>query len=167
MLKLAFVCAVLAASATLAPQLVLKPDHESLVAMRIQGTWKQDAATSDRLDAKRAATSPKDLTFTENPGVLAGLQAYSDRFRNNLIISSGIVNVDGTTHTYVLVAEHAGTTLVWFTGNEAGTDPLAQVTTKSVTIALGREAVNDVLFLGGDLKGAAAVAYTHPAPKAR
>jgi hypothetical protein len=167
MLKLAFLCAVLAASASLAPQLVLRPDVESLVAMRIQGSWHQDAATSDRLDPKRAATSPKDLTFTENPGVLAGLQAYSDRFKNNLIFSSGIVNVDGTTHPYLLYAEHGGTTLVWFTGNAAGTDPVAQVTTKSVTIAVAHEAVNDVLFLGGDLKGAAAVAYTHPAPKAR
>ena len=168
MLKFAALCAVLAVGASLAPQLVVKADTESHVPTRIQGTWKLETATSERLDpGKSASATPKDLTFTENPGVLAGLQAYSDRFKNNLIIGSGIVNVDGTTHTYILISEHGGTTLEWFTGNAAGTDPLAQVTIKRVSIALAREPANDVLFLGGDLKGAAALAYTHPSVSKR
>jgi len=167
MLKFATLCAVLAVSAGLAPQLAVKPDAESHVPVRILGAWKLEAAISGRLDSTRTAPTPKDLTFTDNPGVLAGLQAYSDRFKNNLIIGSGIVNVDGTTHTYILIAEHGGTTLEWFTGNAAGTDPLAQVTIHRVSIAIAREAANDVLFLGGDLKGSAALAYTHPATTKR
>jgi hypothetical protein len=167
MLKFAILCSVLAVSAGLAPQLAVKPDVESHVPARIQGTWKIEAALSSRLDSTRAAATPKDLTFSDNPGVLAGLQAYSDRFKNNLIIGSGIVNVDGTTHTYILIAEHGGTTLEWFTGNAAGTDPLAQVSTYRIAIAIAHEAANDVLFLGGDLKGSAALAYTHPAATKR
>jgi len=167
MLKFAILCAVLAVSAGLAPQLAVKADNDSHVPTRIQGTWKLEAALSGRLDSSRTAATPKDLTFTDNPGVLAGLQAYSERFKNNLIIGSGIVNVDGTTHTYILIAEHGGTTLEWFTGNAAGTDPLAQVTIQRVTIAIAKEAANDVLFLGGDLKGSAALAYTHPAATKR
>jgi hypothetical protein len=167
MIKFTLLCAVLTASAALAPQLVLEADPESVVTVRIQGNWKLEAATSERLDPKRSAAAPKELTFTDNPAVLAGLQAYSDRFQHKQVLGSGIVNVDGTTHTCILVAEHGGTSLVWFTGNKAGTDPVAEATTKNVTIAIGREPAQDLLFLGGDLHGAAAVAYAHPAPSTR
>jgi len=167
MLKLATLCAVLAVSAGLAPQIAVKSDAESHVPVRIQGNWKIEAAISGKLDASRSAPTPKDLTFTDNPGVLAGLQAHSDRFKNNLIIGSGIVNVDGTAHTYLLLSEHGGTTLEWFTGSADGTNPVAQVTIHRVSIAIAREAANDVLFLGGDLKGTAALAYTHPSAAKR
>lgn len=151
------------ATVALALQLVVKSDPDAIVASRVQGSWKLEVATSDRLDPKRPAGAAKEITFTDNPGVLAGLQAHSDRFKNREIFGSGIVNVDGKTHPYILVGEHGGTSVVWFTGNEAGTDPVAKATTNTLAIAVGRDRSADLLFLGGDTRGTPAVAYSHPA----
>lgn len=141
--------------------MVLKSDPENVVATRIAGTWKVESTLSKRLDPDNASKAPATLTFTNNPGVLAGLQADSARFNNRTIFASGIVNVDGTTHTYILSNRSGNMYLTWYTAIEenATSSPVE----KTVNIAVARDQTKDVLVLGGPSMREPSAAYERAA----
>lgn len=144
-------------------ELKVQADAENVVAARIVGTWKLDAALTRQLDPDRKAGEIASLTFFDNPGVLPGMQAASDRFKNRQIFGAGILNVDGATqtHTYVLVNHHGNMELVWFTTKE--NDAIGIVTTKTVHIAVARDKAKDLLFLGGESMRDASEAFDRAA----
>ncbi len=127
--------------------LVMKADPENVVATRLTGAWKLETTLSKRFDPDNSAKAPSTMTFTDNPGVLAGLQADSARFKNRTIFASGIVNIDGTTHTYILSNRSGNMYVTWYTAVEenATSNPVE----KTVNIAVARDQARDVLVLGG------------------
>lgn len=131
----------------LAFELVLRPDPENVVSTRLVGAWKLDATLTKRLDPDNTGKAPATMTFTDNPGVLAGLQAASGRFQNRQIFGSGIVNIDGTTHTYILSNKSGNMYVTWFTAIEE--NATANAMEKSVQIAVARDQAKDILVLGG------------------
>lgn len=141
----------------LAFELVMKADPENVVATRITGTWKLEPTLTKRFDPDNSAKAPSTMTFTDNPGVLAGLQADSARFKNRTIFASGIVNVDGTTHTYILSNRSGNMYVTWYTAVEenATSNPVE----KTVNIAVARDQARDILVLGGPGVRDASAAY--------
>lgn len=131
----------------LAYELVIKPDPENVVSTRVTGAWKLEPTLTKRFDPDNTGKPAAKMTFTNNPGVLAGLQADSARFNNRQIFGSGIVDIDGTTHTYVLSNRSGNMYVTWYTAVEenATSNPVE----KTVHIAVARDQARDILVLGG------------------
>ncbi len=127
--------------------MVLKADPANVVAARIAGTWKLETTLTKRFDPDNATKAASTMTFTDNPAVLAGLQADSARFNNRQIFASGIVNIDGTTHTYILSNRSGNMYLTWYTAVEE--NATANPVEKTVQIAVARDQAKDILVLGG------------------
>ena len=148
--------ALVAATTALALDVVVKADVENVAANRIIGAWTYEAVLSQRLDPA-AAAGPTSMTFHYNEGVLPGLQAASDRFKDRRIFSAGIADIDGQSHTYVLYNENGNMKIMWMTPR--GDDPIGQFVVKTIQVGVARDRNNDLLMLGGDVRGEATKIY--------
>lgn len=142
----------------IAAQLVLHPVQKNPLPKHLPGDWAVDLGVTKQLAPDSRIAKFSNLSFTNDPNVLSKLGSAAYRLRDQSLIMSGWMTIDGNTHRYVISEKEGCSTLVWF--HEGTETPVGDPVAKCVNMILASEAQNDMLFLG-DKDGArnASVCY--------
>jgi hypothetical protein len=141
----------------LAFQIVVKADAQNVVAARVAGAWKVEPTITKRLDPDHPNGTIGQITFYENATVLADLVSQAPRFKELQVFSSGNVSVDGAAHPYLIYNENGNMKVMWFVPND--TSPIGRSETKTLQVAVSRDRTQDILILGGDVRGEPSSAF--------
>lgn len=149
--------ALIAAGGTLVAYHFTKaPVVENLVALRLPGKWTLDQEISNRLDSARVTPAPKTVEFTSDEKTLAKVKEGSTRWNDEVVYLSGTAKIEGEEDRLFLLVCHDGNPLVVFLN---ASEPVAEVRSMNVGVALAREPAKDVLLLGGYVLRESAAAY--------
>ncbi len=146
--------------------LQVQPDPENVVASRLAGTWRADAALGERLGKKARVDL---LVFQVDPQVAARIPAkFHEPLQKMRIFLAGTMTLRGKEHPFLLTETHGNPHLIWF--RERGGDPMGDAESFNLMLAPGATPEQDLLFVGGDFNnqpfapyGRAAAAAAPPA----
>jgi len=157
--EIAFLVLFVAASAG-AGALEVRPDKENVVASRLCGKWVPEAKLSARLTGGGAAgESPSGaIEFASDPAVPAKLPSkYLPHLKVTRIYLAGTMKLRGQDHPFILI-EHCGNPhVVWF--RERDGDPMGDSESFNVMLAVAKNPIDDLLFVGGDFNNQPFSAY--------
>ncbi|MBW3542659.1 MAG: hypothetical protein KY476_20540 [Planctomycetes bacterium] len=139
----------------------VEPDKENVVASRLEGDWRIDAALTKRLTEGERAGAWSVVSFTSDPGVVAKIAAkYERALTNKRVYLAGTLTLKGgkpREHPFLLVENSGNPHVVYF--RERDGDPLGDTESFNVMLASAKERENDLLFIGGDFNNQPFSAY--------
>lgn len=133
-------------------ELSLEPEENNLAQGRLNGTWEFAPVVSEKLGA--TSHEGTTLEFREDATVLASLPGMWDRPLADFVLyeaghytyrDEGEVRFSGP---YVLTNAAGNPHLITF--RAANGEPLTDAESNNLLVAPGKEASQDLLFLGGD-----------------
>ncbi len=129
--------------------LAVAPEAENIVASRLEGTWRFDAALDKLLATARAAADVR-VTFKSDPSVAQRIPLrHREWLEGKRILLAGVVTAvepkERMWYRFVLI-EHAGNSVCVLFG-EKGDDVWAEERLCTLMLAPGKEQKDDLLFL--------------------
>ncbi|HUT34484.1 MAG TPA: hypothetical protein VNE39_13440 [Planctomycetota bacterium] len=145
------VLGLLVAAVVHAGALEVKPDKENVVASRLCGKWVVEPKLSQRLTAgvvDRESPSGK-IEFASDPAVAGKLpEKYLEFLKDKRIYMAGTMKSREKDCPFILI-EHCGNPhVVWF--RERDGDPMGDAESFNVILAVAKNPIDDLLFIGGD-----------------
>ncbi len=131
---------------------------ENLIASRLEGRWAIDSAITDRLEAPRGFVPPRGFEFNKDDTILKKLIGVYPRFSSETIFLAGTAHVGTESHWFVLTNDKGNAHLVLFTPTTEGLT--VEPHYYNINMALSRDKMNDLLFIGGDIARESAAAYS-------
>ena len=131
--------------------LEVKPDKENVVASRLCGKWGVEPKLSQRLTAGAPdRESPAgDIEFASDSAVAGKLPGkYLEFLKDKRIYMAGTMKLAGKEQPFILI-EHSGNPhVVWF--RERDGDPMGDAESFNLVVAVAKNPIDDLLFIGGD-----------------
>ncbi|MBI5722376.1 MAG: hypothetical protein HZA50_00300 [Planctomycetes bacterium] len=125
----------------------VKTDKENVVAGRLIGKWKTNAAISERLRGE--TVKEETVIFAEDASVAAKVpDKYAEALKQKQVYLAGTMSKDGKNYPFILI-EHKGNPHIFYF-REKGGDPMGDGESFNLTIAPAKDKAKDLLFIGGD-----------------
>ncbi|MDX1565794.1 MAG: hypothetical protein R3236_10325 [Phycisphaeraceae bacterium] len=136
----------------------VQKDKENVVASRLIGTWKTDAALSKRLRGR--AMPVEKIMFTEDAAVAEKVpDRYAKRFKEQKkrVYLSGTMVQGDKVYPFLLIEHNGNPHLLYF--REKNGDPMGDGESFNLSIARAADKKDDILFIGGDFNNQPFTAY--------
>jgi hypothetical protein len=143
-------------------ELAVEPDKENVVASRLEGVWRPEAALTKRLTGREQprgeGVRPGAIAFRADPEVVRKIPKKYEPFLGKRRIFMAGVMVRGDKPTPFVLIENSGNPhLVYF--RERDGDPLGDAESFNLILAPAEDKQKDLLFIGGDFNNQPFYAY--------
>jgi hypothetical protein len=133
-------------------------DKENVVASRLEGKWKVNVALTQRLTGRKVADSLAKgwrYEFTCEPGVAALIPDKYDKFlKGKRVFMAGKMkrrlgaSGNPESRPFLLIQHRGNPHVVYF--RPKGDEPMGDAESFNVMLAVAKDRINDLLFIGGD-----------------
>ena len=140
----------------------VKADKENVVASRLEGKWRPQAALTERLTGESKSPQREGpsghLSFESDPSVAQKIPAQYKKFlQNKQIYMAGMMSQRGEVHPFILIEHRGNPHIVYF--RERRGAAMGDAESFNVMLAVARDKANDLLFIGGDFNNQPFSAY--------
>jgi len=136
----------------------VKSDKENIVASRLEGKWRLHGKLSERLTGRKSALGmpARGFVFKNNPEVAKAIPEKYDKFlKGKQIFMAGTLRFLGMgtkeearENPFILIQHRGNPHIVYF--RERDGDPMGDAESFNVMLAVAKDSVKDLLFIGGD-----------------
>lgn len=135
-------------------EIKVQPDKDNVVSSRLAGKWEADENLTQRLEGKAAAT----LVFASDEAIAAKIPAKFEAFlKGKPVYLAGTASIGGVESPFILIDHKGNPHLVFFLQKDG--EALGNPESVNVMLAVAKDTVNDLLFLGGDFNNQPFAAY--------
>lgn len=151
---IAVLCAVSLIASSVSAAFQVEADKENVVSSRLAGTWQPHGELTSQLSGHARGT----ISFESDPNVAGSIPAkYEKFFQGKRIFMAGrMIRSDGK-YPFVLIEHRGNPHVVYFRERDA--DPLGDAESFNLVIAVAKDSMNDLLFIGGDFNNQPFGAY--------